>query len=228
MDEDELDKLRTESDKSVRIDGFINPEELSSVYMAGRTYYLTPDGPVGQKPYSLLMKSMESNAVCAVAEVVISQKEQVVLLRPVEGVLAMTVLIRKDEVKPVSAFKDEIAQTELSEAEISLTDTLIKASMIKSFDYGKYKDLYKEKLTKLIQMKIEGKEVVQVRDPEEPKIINLMEALQRSVAEAQAAGGSGADDGEESKKVKASLKQAPSAKKAADSAGSSARKKKAV
>ena len=238
VDEDELDKLRTESDKSVRIDGFIKPEELPSIYMAGRTYYLTPDGPVGQKPYSLLMKSMAANAVCAVAEVVISQKEQVVLLRPIDGILAMTVLIRKDEVKPASAFKDEIAQTELSEAEISLTDTLIKASMIKSFDYGKYKDVYKDKLTKLIQLKIEGKEIVQVRDPEEPKIINLMEALKRSVAEAQAAGGTGqeelAENGEK-KKVKASLKQAPSAKtsksgKAEETAAAAAtaRKKKAV
>ncbi len=229
VDEEELDKLRTESDKSVRIDGFITPDELPSIYMAGRTYYLTPDGPVGQKPYSLLMKSMAANGVCAVAEVVISQKEQVVLLRPVDGVLAMTVLIRKDEVKPASAFKDEIAQTELSEAEVSLTDTLIKASMIKSFDYGKYRDVYKEKLTRLIQMKIEGKEVVQVRDPEEPKIINLMEALKRSVAEAQAAGGGGAaeeaaENGEK-KQAKAGLKQAPSAKPAAAAAP---RKKKAV
>jgi DNA end-binding protein Ku len=239
IDEDELDKLRTEGDKSVRIDGFIKPEELSSVYMAGRTYYLTPDGPVGQKPYSLLMTSMDANKVYAIAEVVISQKEQVVLLRPIDGVLAMTVLIRKDEMKPASAFKDEIAQTELSEAEISLTDTLIKASMIKSFDFGKYRDIYKEKLTKLIQIKIEGKEVVQVRDPEEPKIINLMEALKRSVAEAQAASAAGsaeagAENGEQ-KKVKASLKQAPSAKtaKGAASAGKATetateRKKKAV
>jgi len=233
VDEDELDKLRTESDKSVRIDGFINPEELSSIYMAGRTYYLTPDGPVGQKPYNLLMKGMEGNKVAAVAEVVISQKEQVVLLRPIDGVLAMTVLIRKDEVKQASSFKDEITPTEASEAEISLTDTLIKASMIKNFDFGRYHDIYKEKLTRLIQLKIEGKEVVQVRDPEEPKIINLMEALKRSVAEAQAAGGAGngadaaAENGEK-KKAKAGLKQAPSAKASkAATATATAKKKKA-
>jgi Ku protein len=119
VDEEELDKLRTESDKSVRIDGFIKADQLPSIYLGGRTYYLTPDGPVGQKPYSLLMKRMQANGVAAIAEVVISQKEQVVLLRPLDGVLAMTVLIRKDEVKPASAFKDEINESESSEAEVS-------------------------------------------------------------------------------------------------------------
>jgi len=234
INEEELDKLRTESDKSVRIDGFIKPEELPTVYYGGRTYFLTPDGPVGQKPYNLLMKGMISNGVCAIAEVVISQKEQVVLVRPVDGLLAMTVLNRKDEVKATSAFKDEVTETAATEAEVSLTDTLIKASMVKDFDFGRYKDVYKQKLTTLIQMKIEGKEVVQVRDPEEPKIINLMEALKRSVAEAQAATGGAApseetvEEADEKKKAKAGLKQAPSAKpeKAAASAG--ARKKKAV
>ncbi len=217
IDEEEIDKLRTESDKAIRIDGFIPPEALSSVYLGGRTYYLTPDGPVGQKPYSLLMKGMEANGVCAIAEVVISQKEQVVLVRPVEGILAMTVLNRKDEVKAVAAFKDEVAETESTEAERALADTLIKASIIKEFDFGKYRDVYKEKLTRLIQLKIEGKEVVQVRDPEEPRIINLVEALKRSVEEAQAAGrasggGGNGGSGEARKTAKAALKQAPSAK----------------
>jgi DNA end-binding protein Ku len=211
IDDEEMDKLRTESDKSIKIDGFIPPTILDSIYMGGRTYFLTPDGPVGQKPYKLLLKGMEENGVYAIAEVVISQKEQVVLLHPVDGVMAMTVLNRKDEVKPASAFKDEIAETELADAEKSLTDTLIKASMIKDFDYARYKDAYKEKLTKLIQIKIEGKEVVQVSDPEEPKIINLMEALKRSVAEAQASG-AGKTDGQ--KETKARLTQAPSEKTA--------------
>jgi DNA end-binding protein Ku len=207
IEEDEIDKLRTESDKSIRIDGFITPDTLSSIYLGGRTYYLTPDGPVGQKPYNLLLKGMQTNGVAAICEVVISQKEQVVILRPVDGLMAMTVLNRKDEVKPAEAFKDEVTDTPSTQAETDLTDTLIKASIIKEFDFSKYRDVYKEKLTQLIQLKIEGKEVVQVRDPEEPKIINLMEALKRSVEEAQAANGV--------KAVKGSLKQSGAAKEAA-------------
>jgi len=225
IEEDEIDKLRTESDKSIRIDGFIKPEELSSIYMGGKTYYLTPDGPVGQKPDNLLLKSMLGNGVAAIAEVVISQKEQVVMLRAIDGLLAMTVLNRVDEVKASTAFKDEVTDTPVTEAETSLTDTLIKASMIKDFDFSKYKDVYKEKLTKLIQMKIEGQEVVQVRDPEEPKIINLMDALKRSVAEAQAASGAAPAVGEK-KAAKAGLKQAPDGNVVKTAAPS--RKKKVV
>lgn len=220
INEEEIDKLRTENDKSIRIEGFIKPDSLSSIYMGGKTYYLTPDGPVGQKPYNLLMKGMAENGVYGIAEVVISQKEQVVLIQPVEGLLAMTVLNRMDEVKPASSFKDEIKETDATEAETSLADTLIKASIITEFDFSHYKDVYKDKLTKLIQMKIEGKEVIQVRDPEEPKIINLMEALKRSVEEAQAASATA------EKAAKAGLKQAPSEKP--EKAASAAPKKKKV
>ena len=226
IEEDEIDKLRTESDKSIRIDGFIKPEELSSIYMGGKTYYLTPDGPVGQKPYNLLLKGMLANGVAAIAEVVISQKEQVVMLREIDGLLAMTVLNRVDEVKASTAFKDEVTDTPVTEAETSLTDTLIKASMIKEFNFSRYKDVYKEKLTKLIQMKIEGQEVVQVRDPEEPKIINLMDALKRSVAEAQAANGDKPASGEK-KAAKAGLKQAPDGK-VVKTAAATPKKKKVV
>jgi DNA end-binding protein Ku len=220
IDDEEIDKLRTENDKSIRIDGFIKPDSLSTIYMGGKTYYLTPDGPVGQKPYGLLMRGMAENGVCGIAEVVISQKEQVVLIQPVDGILAMTVLNRMDEVKPASSFKDELKETEATEAERSLADTLIKASIISEFDFSRYKDAYKDKLTKLIQMKIEGKEVIQVSDPEEPKIINLMEALKRSVEEAQAASATA------QKSAKAGLKQAPSEKP--EKAASAASKKKKV
>jgi len=68
----------------------------------------------------------------------------------------MAVLTRKDEVKPASSFKDEVSETPLKEAEISLTETLIKASIIRKFDFGRYRDADKEKLTTLIHLKIEG------------------------------------------------------------------------
>ena len=195
IDDDELDKLRTESDRSVNIEGFMAPEQLDAVFHAGRTYYLVPDGAVGQKPYALLVRSMVENNVHALAQVVIARREQLVLLRPLGNVLAMTFLNHQMKVKAAASFEDEVADADCTPEEVQLATTLINASTLKDFDYGNYTDRYVDKLTELIQLKVEGEEVVQVADAEEPKIINLMEALKKSVAEAQGAAASGAGDG---------------------------------
>ena len=177
IDTDELEKLRTENDHSIQINGFLKPELLDPMYHAGKTYFIVPDGAVAQKPYALLLKGMQDNNANAIA--------QVVLLRPNYGLLMMTLLYHKNKIKSPSTFKDEISDTELSQEELDMTKKLIKATTIKKFDFSKYKDDYIEKLTHLIQFKVDGKEVVQVSNPEEPKVINLMEALKKSVADAQ-------------------------------------------
>ena len=187
IDVDELDKLRTKNDRSIHIQGFLPPDSLDPIYHAGKTYYLLPDGAVGQKPYALLREGMLSEGVSALAKVVISRREQLVLMRVIDGLLVLTVLNHQDKVKSGDAFKDELADEKVVEDELNLTKTLIAASRMRDFDYGAYKDEYVVRLTELIQKKVEGQEVVQVPDPEEPKIINLMDALKKSVAEASAA-----------------------------------------
>lgn len=216
IEDEELEKLRSKGDHSVNIEGFVAPDALDPVYHAGRTYYLLPDGAVGQKPYRLLLRGMEESQVHALAQVVISQREQLVLLRPVDGMLAMTVLSHEAKVKPADQFRDEIEDAECTAEELQLARMLIDASRLQEFEYGSYTDRYVEKLTELIQLKVQGQEVVQAEDVEEPKIINLMEALKQSVAEAQGAAAAG-------------KKQAPSAKSKRSSAarGSRARKQKA-
>jgi len=186
IDADELDKLRTESDKAINIDTFIKPGTMDPLYLTGRTYYLVPDGPVGQKPYALLRQGMVERDRHAIATVVFSGREQVVLLRPVDGLLAMTMLSFSDQVKKPAAFEDEIVKAEVTAEELNLAKTLIDASTTKQFDFGMYKDKYTEKLTMLIQAKVEGKEIVAPPAQEEGQIINLMEALRQSVAKAQA------------------------------------------
>ena len=208
IESEELDKLRTESDKSINIAGFVDSSTLDSIFHSGRTYFLVPDGPVGQKPYSLLHASMKNKNVQAMAQIVIAGKEQLAVLRPLDGMIAMTMLHYQSQIKSSDGFKDEVESTEVSEAELDLTDTLVSASMIEDFDFTSYKDKYAENLTKLIQMKIEGKEIVQAPNPEEPKIINLMDALKQSVEQATSS--------TSGKRMSASAKtkrQAPAAKK---------------
>ncbi|HET8691288.1 MAG TPA: Ku protein, partial [Steroidobacteraceae bacterium] len=92
IDDEELQKVRAKSDKSVAIDGFVSPDAIDPVYVAGRTYYLLPDGPAGNRPYALLARGMADANVVAIAQVVLSGREQLVMVRPQDGMLVMTVL----------------------------------------------------------------------------------------------------------------------------------------
>jgi DNA end-binding protein Ku len=183
IDDEELSKVRAKSDKSVNIDGFVAPDKIDPVYLAGRTYYLLPDGPAGNRPYALLVRGMSDAGVVAIAQVVIAGREQLVALRPQEGMLVMSVLNYPKKVRAATPYRDELPSEQPSPNELSLANTLIGASTLQDFDFQSYRDAYVENLTKLIQLKVEGREIVQAPDPEEPKILNLMEALKKSVAE---------------------------------------------
>jgi len=230
IDPDEVKSLRTASDRSVAIEGFIKPDEIPPRQHAGKSYYLLPDGVAGVKPYALLHKGMVDGGVQALAQIVLSGREQIVLLRPVENLIEMSVLHYAKRVKSIHEFTAEMPQAELSDSEVTLANTLIAASRIEEFEFSEYKDRYVENMTRLIEMKIEGEEVVQAPDPEEPKIINLMDALKKSVAEAQAAaatasGGDAPEDaadaadaadpgGAQANTPKSAAKKAPAKKKA--------------
>ncbi len=215
IDPDEMDKLRTESDKAIQIDAFIAPDALDSVYFNGRTYYLVPDGPVGQKPYALLHQGMKELNRQGVAQVVMHGKEQVVLLRPLGRLLAMTMLSFDSQVVKPTPFEEETPPQEMSPPEMDLVATLIKAQTPKKFDFSKYKDVYTEKLTELIEAKVQGKEIVSPPVQEEAQVINLMEALKQSVAKAKQAEGAEVEEpARPPKKMAASEpRQAPARKR---------------
>jgi DNA end-binding protein Ku len=185
VDPSELDKLRSEDEKAINIDVFIKPEDLDPIYSTGRTYYLIPDGPVGQKPYAVLHDAMVEMDRQAVAQVVMHGKEQVVLLRPTDGLLSMTLLNYEPQITKPATFEDEVSKPEIAPEEMKLAKTLIEASTPKKFDFSKYKDVYTDKLTQLIEAKVAGKEIVAPPAHEHAQIINLMDALKQSVAKAQ-------------------------------------------
>jgi len=183
IEEEELSKVRKQSDRSVAIDGFVAPEKIDPVYLAGKTYYLLPDGVAGNRPYALLVRGMVEGNVVAIAQVVLSGREQLVMLRPQDGMLVMSVLNYPKKVRAATPYREELPEEKPSASELALANTLIGASTLAEFDFQTYRDAYVENLTRLIQLKVEGREIVRAPDPEEPKILNLMEALKKSVAE---------------------------------------------
>jgi DNA end-binding protein Ku len=157
---------------------------------------------------------MAEEGLHAVAQMVLSNKEQVVLLRPMEGVLAMSVLEYKSQVKEPSSVSDEIVETELSQPEINLTRQLIEGMLQEEFDLGQYHDVYTEKLTELIEAKVAGKELVSPPATQEPGVINLMDALKQSVQQVKPPKREAASE-KPAKKAAASVKERTGGEKTA-------------
>jgi len=208
---EELDALRTESDKAVNIQSFVSMDTFDPIYFEGKNHYLMPDGPVGEKPYALLVNGMKENKRYAVAEVVMHGKEQIVLLRPHGRLLVMSTLKYAAEVQAGEQFETDLPEIALTGEEVKLVSTLIKAQTPKQFDYSVFHDKYTLRLTQLIEAKVSGKEIV-VPKEQKSEVNDLLDALKRSV-EGVAGAQPPVDDDEEpstnGKKAKKTEKKRP-------------------
>jgi DNA end-binding protein Ku len=181
---DEIASLRQQSERSITVDAVLPPSLIDPIYYTEKTWYLMPDGAPGLKPYVLLQQSLAEDNLQAVARVVLYGREEVVLVRPMERLLAMTALKFADQVSSPVALSTDLATPELGREEQTLTRTLLKSFVKKKFSLDQYKDTYVEQLRQLIEAKVEGREIVTAPAAEEPQVINLMDALKQSLAKA--------------------------------------------
>ncbi|MBC7855714.1 MAG: Ku protein [Pirellulaceae bacterium] len=182
IDSDELAGLREKGEREITIDAVVAPRAVDPIYYTDKSYYLIPDGAIGQKPYALLQQALESKEQVAVAHGVLFGRDEIVLLRPIDGLLALTALKYEAEVTHAQTFFEELTTPELSREELGLTQTLLQAFTKKKFSLAGYKDQYLEKLTEIVEAKVEGKELVTPPPVDQPKVINLMDALKKSLA----------------------------------------------
>lgn len=189
IDTDELDKLRTEDDKAIRIDRFLPRDAIDPMYLSGKNYFLVPEGPVGQNAFQVTYQGMLETGRYAIAQVVLHGKEQLVLLRPHQGVLVMSVLNYSSQLVSPMALSDELPKGPVNAQELQLAHTLIEASASDHADLGKYTDVYIDKLARLIEAKVAGKELVGPPPSEEVSVLSLMDALKQSVARLQGSEG---------------------------------------
>src|SRR5205085_10814949 len=108
IDPKELAQLRGVRDKTINIDVFIAPDALDPMYFNDRTYYLAPEGKVGQKPYAVLRDIMAEDKRYAVATIALSGREQLVVVRVVDDVITATVLSYAAQMKKPSSIADEL------------------------------------------------------------------------------------------------------------------------
>lgn len=181
VDRNEIEKAQAD-EHSIVIDTFVAPEEIDPIYYDGRVYYLVPETAASNEPYNVLCQAMNKLNRCGVATVVLRGKEQLLLVRPIDGVMTMMMLHYENQIRKPAAVRDDVPHGKASAQELKLAQQLIEASTEEKFDFSQYEDRYTDRMKALIQSKIEGKEVIEPPQAEdEVPVINLMDALRKSV-----------------------------------------------
>src|SRR2546421_9262369 len=191
--QEELEALEPQKTKTIDIEDFVDLDEINPLFY-DHPYYLLPDRSA-VKPYKLLHEAMSEANKVAIARVVIRSKEQLVAVRPLDGVLAMSTMNFADEIVPTDKFDEPTADdAETTKREVDMARQLIE-SLSSDFEPDKYHDTYRERVLEMIEAKAEGQEVV-VQPVEEPKEVpDLMAALEASVAAAKEGKSGGAKAG---------------------------------
>jgi DNA end-binding protein Ku len=182
--EDDLGKLPLKSSRSIDIAGFVKSEELPGELYYENAYYLEPDKGA-QKPYALLMKTLEKTDRVAVAKFALRERERLVSMRAHDNVLVLNTLHWPDEIRSVEdlGLPDDV---KVAPAELKMAESLVEM-MAMEFDPDDFRDEYKQAFEKIVEAKVKGREdLVEAPEPEaETAVADLMSALKASVAKAK-------------------------------------------
>ncbi len=176
--DEELESVPLETAGTVAVTSFADPAEIDPIYFE-KSYYLAPDQG-GQKAFRLLHDALQDAGRVAVGKVVIKDKEHLVAVRPYDGTLVMTTLYYADEVRPVAEVPDLPVQVKVHPNEKKMALQLIEG-LVAPFSPAEYRDEYREALQKLIAAKVEGQPVAAPAGRGPEKVVDLMEALRRSL-----------------------------------------------
>ena len=185
LDPEDLKDAAVEAERAINIETFVAPGEIDPLYFDGRSYYLLPDGPAAHKSYAVLTKAMEKSGRFAVARCAMARRPQIALIRPLEHLLVLSVLNYAHELRQPQSLDADVDEIKISAAELKLAEALIGISTSKTFKLAAYSDDYTDRLREVINAKVEGKQIVASPAPSDPPIINLMDALRKSVGHAK-------------------------------------------
>lgn len=183
LEPEEIEAAKPESSTTVDIGDFVEAEEIDPIYFE-KTYFLEPT-EVGAKAFSLLRRALEETDRVALARVTIRTRERLATLRTYEGTLVLETMFWPDEIRSTGALDlPEGAEAKVRPKELQMARSLV-ASLADRFDPGSYTDAYRAALEELIEGKMRGEKRNAKRRKPEPKVIDLMEALKASVADAR-------------------------------------------
>jgi DNA end-binding protein Ku len=179
--------------RSIEIEQFTKAErDDAAVRFVKSAYYVEPD-KIGRKAFYLLKSVLQDEGLTAICKVVIKDREALAALDPFAETMLLTTLHWPDEIRSIKELDLPEEEFEFKPAELTMAKQLVSA-MTGEFDPAQYKDEYRGALEKIIEAKVEGKETVEIEEPEETgKLVDLMAALEASVSAAKAARAAGSE-----------------------------------
>jgi DNA end-binding protein Ku len=180
VNNEEIKSLEADSSEAMEIAQFVSLDEVDPIYYQA-SYYSAPEDP-GRKAYGLLLQAMEKLNVAAIAKVTLHSREQIVLMRPYHRGIILHTLYYPAEVRDISEY-GKAENMNLQKPEIDLAEQFIRQLTAK-FEPEQYKDEYQQRVVDLVETKRAGQVVA--GQPQKPKlapVIDLMEALKKSIAE---------------------------------------------
>ena len=180
LTEEDFEKLPLPSKHTIELTAFVKEDEIDPVHFE-RSYHLVPDER-GEKAYALLIRALEKKGLTALATITIRKKEQLCALRPRDGGLMLETLYYPDEIRARPEM--DLKSVKINDREMEMAFALIDL-LRKPFEPEEYKDHYREALSQVIDAKLEGREVVESPAPKEAGVIDLADALRKSVEAAK-------------------------------------------
>jgi DNA end-binding protein Ku len=187
VEDEDLKALAPKASRMIEIEDFVDLDEIDPIFFEN-PYYLSPE-PGAAKAYRLLVEAMTQLRKVAIGRVVMRSKESLVAIRPLDGLLCLETMRYADEINPADGVLPDESVPEPSERELDMAKQLIE-TLTSEFDPTKYEDQYREQVLALIEAKAAGQEIVaEPMVEDQGKVVDLMAALEASLARAGRGGG---------------------------------------
>jgi DNA end-binding protein Ku len=180
LEQDELRALAPQTSAEIQVVEFVRFEEIDPVYLE-TSYYVIPDENA-EKAYALLLEAMRETGFAAVGQLTMHRRDHVIILRPGKRGLIGHTMFYPDEVRGAEEFRTDTSL--VAEKELDLAKALVVA-LAKPFDPARFKNTFREQLRELIESRVAGRQVTHIEPREPAKVIDIMDALKRSLAQAK-------------------------------------------
>jgi DNA end-binding protein Ku len=180
VEDDELEAIRIESTHTIDIESFVPVEQVDKRYLEA-PYYIAPDDKVAQEAFAVIRDAMKAKGKAGVGRVVISRRERMVLLEPLGKGIMATLLRYPYEVRGEESYFEDIPDLKLPEEMLDLAEHIIERKSA-DFQPTAFEDRYENAVVELLESKESGKPVVTHEAPRPSNVVNLMDALRKSIA----------------------------------------------